>query len=173
MPLPQTQLFCDNSSTLLVNNFYVLYANKKTADKIGEARATEDAYNTELIQEGELASGSSKGSSGSGSRPASKTPLAAKKKQQPRKVQATKAAKTKPPPPRPPQTPHRTRDNEPAFDPFQQRADPGIIKLTPITKLERIAKGEKKDKDAYPTLGDVPSDWDDEPKEVFLSLQSS
>ncbi|RCN48314.1 hypothetical protein ANCCAN_05603 [Ancylostoma caninum] len=123
----------------------------------------------EIIQEEEFpAPGSSKGSSCSGSRPTSKTPLAVKKKQQSRKRQGVKAAKAKQPPPRPLQTPHRTRDNEPAFDPFQQRADQRITRNTPMGKLERIARGEKKDKDAYPTLGDVPSDWDDDSKEVSL-----
>ncbi|EYC35944.1 hypothetical protein Y032_0954g3194 [Ancylostoma ceylanicum] len=128
----------------------------------------------ELIQEGELPpSGSSKGSSSSGSRPTretSRTPVAAKKKQQPKKGQGTKVVKTKPPP-RPPQTPHRTRDNEPAFDPFQQKVDQRITRMTPMGKLERIARGEKKDKDAYPTLGDVQSDWDDDAKEKLKPKQ--
>ncbi|KAK6752948.1 hypothetical protein RB195_004003 [Necator americanus] len=120
---------------------------------------SEDILMEELIEEKESRDSSS--SLLSASRTSKET---SKKYQNPKKKQSGKkgeSAKAKQP--RQPRTPHRTRTNEPAFDPQRGR--------TPVNKIERIARGEKKDKDAYPTFDDAPSDWDDEKKERLKPRQ--
>ncbi|KAK5969156.1 hypothetical protein GCK32_015574 [Trichostrongylus colubriformis] len=69
--------------------------------------------------------------------------------------------------PKPPiaRSPHRTPDSK-VLDmfpkPVQTSSEPTS---TPLNKIQKIAMGAKKDKDAYPTMDDIKSDWDDEQKE--------
>ncbi|WKY04070.1 hypothetical protein Q1695_005216 [Nippostrongylus brasiliensis] len=39
-----------------------------------------------------------------------------------------------------------------------------VIGKTPMEKVQKIARGAKKDENAYPTFDDVMSDWEDEKK---------
>ncbi|KAK6051572.1 hypothetical protein COOONC_10923, partial [Cooperia oncophora] len=63
--------------------------------------------------------------------------------------------------------PNRTQPDSKALDLFPKpaRVSSAPDQGTPLNKLQKIAMGAKKDKDAYPTFDDIKSDWDDEKKE--------
>nr|CDJ95679.1 Protein T13F3.8 [Haemonchus contortus] len=75
--------------------------------------------------------------------------------------------------PRMPRAKRPTLSSADALDLFPKVARATPDQGTPMNKLQRIALGAKKDKDAYPTFDDIQSDWDDEkerikPKQVEL-----
>ncbi|KHJ89494.1 hypothetical protein OESDEN_10679, partial [Oesophagostomum dentatum] len=55
--------------------------------------------------------------------------------------------------------------------PLKARKSLEPIGATPREKLDMIKKGMKRDSDVYPTLDDVPSDWDDEKKSTISKLK--
>ncbi|KAK5977027.1 hypothetical protein GCK32_015145 [Trichostrongylus colubriformis] len=70
--------------------------------------------------------------------------------------------------PKIPHSQHRAPDSK-ALDLFPKPAQASPdSSASPVDKIQRIAMGAKKDKDAYPTMDDIKSDWDDEKKEIKI-----